>query len=171
MPSLTTGPMVVLPQPQIKWLMSQPSNILDADGPQRELLSSDHTMDVPILESRDHIHALVRDLTRNLGSLTADIAEELDDAFKRTWGEDTEKWTEISPYETIMEIVAQTANRVFVGLPLCETCCTKRHTWGAKICHRPGSNLQCPLRTHGTKRSWYWGLPPSRTRSPETVRF
>ncbi|KAL9124547.1 MAG: hypothetical protein Q9217_006135, partial [Psora testacea] len=111
--------MVVLPQPDIKWIMSQPSSILDADGPQTELLSGDHTFDVPVLSNRDHIRALVRDLTRNLGSLTADIAQEIDYAFKGTWGQDTEKWTEINPYESIMEIVTRTANRVFVGLPLC----------------------------------------------------
>ena len=55
-----------------------------------------------------------------LGSLTGPMEEEvkigLDSHFPRS-----EEWTAIKPYHTMLELVARTSARVFVGLPLCRT--------------------------------------------------
>jgi hypothetical protein len=120
MPNLITGPMVVLPHTDAAWLNDQPESVLDATGPQADLLSSNYTLEIPVLINHDHLKVIRRDLTRNLGSLTGEITDEIEAAFKDAWGEDTENWKIVSPYDSTMDIVARTANRIFVGAPLCK---------------------------------------------------
>lgn len=67
-----------------------------------------------------HEDVIRRDLTRQLGSLTMEIMEELGNGFDRYWGFDTENWKEACVYDNMMKIIARTSNRIIVGLPLCE---------------------------------------------------
>lgn len=65
-----------------------------------------------------HFEVVRKQLTKNLGVLTGGIAEELALAFERRWGT-SQEWTTIRVYESLQGIVAQAANRVFVGSALC----------------------------------------------------
>lgn len=66
-----------------------------------------------------HEEVVRRDLTRQLGSLTMEIMEELGNGFDEYWGIDAENWKEAPVYESMIKIVARTSNRIIVGLPLC----------------------------------------------------
>lgn len=87
---------------------------------QREVLQTDYSL-LDTTLARNPIHELIvrRDLTRYLGALIPDIEEELNIGVDEYWGKDTEKWTDVVPFATMMKIVARTSNRIFVGLPLC----------------------------------------------------
>jgi len=112
--------MVLVPVSQVKWITDQADHILNANEMQREVLQSDYTFLDSTL-ARNPIHDLVirRDLTRYLGVLIPDIEEELNVGVDELWGKDTEKWSEVVVFSTMLKIVARTSNRVFVGLPLC----------------------------------------------------
>ena len=86
-----------------------------------EALQSDYTFADPVVVRQPyHEHIVKTDLTRQLGSLTMDIMDELASGFDETWGFDTQAWKEIGVFENMMRIIARTSNRVMVGLPLCK---------------------------------------------------
>ena len=92
-----------------------------------DALEADYTMLNPeIVRHPVHEDVIRKDLTRQLGSLTTEIMEELGSGFDQYWGFDTENWKEACVFENMMRIIARTSNRVIVGLPLCECrgCCT-----------------------------------------------
>lgn len=108
----------MLPASSIPWLVNQPDNALSVAEPHRDSLQTDYTFVHPFVVGRPLHHETVRsELTRQLGALTLDIMDELTAAFDDIWGTDTSQWKEICPFETLMQIVARTSNRVFVGLP------------------------------------------------------
>jgi len=112
--------MVLVPVSQVKWIVDQAEHVLNANEMQREVLQTDYTLLDSTL-ARNPIHELVvrRDLTRYLGALIPDIEDELKVGVDELWGKDTEKWTDVVVFSTMMKIVARTSNRLFVGLPLC----------------------------------------------------
>ncbi|PBK86469.1 cytochrome P450 [Armillaria gallica] len=57
-------------------------------------------------------------LTRNIATRFADVQDEIEAAFRDNISM-TEDWVEVPAYETILQIVCRTSNRMFVGLPLC----------------------------------------------------
>jgi hypothetical protein len=112
--------MVLLPASQIKWIAEQADHVLNSNEMQREVLQSDYSL-LDATLARNPIHELVvrRDLTRYLGGLIPDIEDELNTGVEELWGTDTENWSEVVVFSSVMQIVARTSNRVFVGLPLC----------------------------------------------------
>lgn len=112
--------MVLVPVSEVKWISDQAEHVLNAGEMQREVLQTDYSFLDPVL-ARNPIHELVirRDLTRCLGALIPDIEEELNFGVDEQWGTDTEKWTDVVVFSTMVKIVARTSNRIFVGLPLC----------------------------------------------------
>ncbi|PBK90665.1 cytochrome P450 [Armillaria gallica] len=59
-------------------------------------------------------------LTRNIASCFADVQDEIKAAFRDNIPM-TEDWVEVPAYDTILQIVCRASNRMFVGLPLCES--------------------------------------------------
>lgn len=115
------GLTVLVPPSQIPWLLSQPEHVLNTKEVHRDSLEADYTMLNPeIVRHPVHEDVIRRDLTRQLGSLTMEIMEELGNGFDRYWGFDTENWKEACVYDNMMKIIARTSNRIIVGLPLCE---------------------------------------------------
>lgn len=111
---------VVLPSTLSQWLCDQPDSILSASDRQNELLQSRYAFPIPKMAEKAHHMAVVkRDLTRRLNGLTGEIWDELEESFKRYWGENTEEWKEVNLMETMMRIVTRTSNRVFVGKEAC----------------------------------------------------
>jgi hypothetical protein len=110
----------MVPASYVKWMAEQPQDVLSACKYNREVVQTDYTLLDPTL-ARNPLHDPVirRDLTRNLGSLVPDVEEELQFAVDKFWGSDTENWTEVGVFDTMMQIVARTSNRIFVGQPLC----------------------------------------------------
>lgn len=73
-----------------------------------------------ILRSDLHFRMIQTKLTPMLGLLTGPMEEEVKFGINSHFPK-SEEWTTIKPYHTILELVARTSARVFVGLPLCRT--------------------------------------------------
>lgn len=68
-----------------------------------------------------HENVIKSQLTQRLGDFTEDVTEEVDYAFKRSWGTNTDNWTEVTVYDSMSEIISRVSNRILVGLPLCKS--------------------------------------------------
>ena len=103
------------------WLLQQPDNVLDQNEVNRQFLQADHTMLHPKV-IRDTVHAEVirRELTKMLGDFTGDVIDEIDFAFRKNWGVDTNEWRGVVAYDTMSDIISRISNRVLVGVPLCK---------------------------------------------------
>lgn len=65
-----------------------------------------------------HIKVIQVNLTQKLSSILPDIVEEVTLA----WKDNTnigDEWGEINVWDVMLKVVSRTANRMFVGLPLC----------------------------------------------------
>lgn len=62
---------------------------------------------------------LRKELTQNLGRMTADINDEIVDALDAIWGNSPE-WKTIPLKDSTRTIVARITNRLFVGEELCK---------------------------------------------------
>ncbi len=119
MPTLS-GAHILLPASSIEWIIQQQDSILSVDETHRESLQTDFTFVHPFVVANPLHHETVKnELTRQLGALTTDIMDELSSAFDDIWGTDTQQWRDVCIFEAVMQIVARTSNRVFVGPSLC----------------------------------------------------
>lgn len=110
---------------QMDWLLQQPDNVLSQNEVNRQFLQADHTMLHPrIIPDTVHDDVIRKELTKLLGNYTEDVQDEIDFAFRQSWGVDTKNWTEKSAYHTMLDIIGRISNRVLVGLPLCK--CNQR---------------------------------------------
>jgi cytochrome P450 len=115
-----SGAHILLPTSSIDWIIYQPDNVLSVVETHRENLQTDLTFVHPFVVANPLHHETIKnELTRQLGALTTDIIDELSAAFDDIWGTDAEQWKDVCIFETIMQIVARTSNRVFVGPSLC----------------------------------------------------
>jgi hypothetical protein len=113
--------MILLPASSTEWIINQPESSLNVLAAHMESLQSDFTFADPVIVRQPHHeHVVKTDLTRQLGSLTMDIMDELASGFDETWGFDTQAWKEIGVFENMMQLIARASNRVMVGLPLCK---------------------------------------------------
>ncbi|KAK5454296.1 hypothetical protein LTS15_006296 [Exophiala xenobiotica] len=114
------GAEIILPISAMSWFISQSDTVLSVDEMHRDTLQFDHTFVHPFIVENPLHHETVRtDLTRQLGSLTGPIMDELSASFDEYWGTDTENWRELCVFDSAMQIVARTSNRALIGLPWC----------------------------------------------------
>jgi hypothetical protein len=110
----------MVPPEEIPTILSQPENVLSALEFHRDLMQSDYTFSHPlILRNPIHVETIRKSLTRHLGGLIMDIAEEIRDGFDEFWGLDTENWKEVTVHPLMMKIIARVSNRILVGSTLC----------------------------------------------------
>ncbi|KAI9769616.1 MAG: hypothetical protein M1839_003618 [Geoglossum umbratile] len=120
LPNLLTGPEVIIPMSQLRWLLEQPESTLSQNEVNRQFLEADYTMLHPnIIRDTVHEHVIRRELTGQVGALTGDMVEEIEFALEQNWGVDTKEWKEVPVYDTIADVIRRISNRVLVGLPLC----------------------------------------------------
>ena len=90
----------------------------------RSFLQADYTMLHPkVVTDTVHADVIRNELTKMLGNYTADVVDEIDFAFKKSWGVNTKKWTEVTSYYSMLDIIGRISNRVIVGFPLCKHTC------------------------------------------------
>ncbi|KAK0494784.1 cytochrome P450 [Armillaria luteobubalina] len=65
-----------------------------------------------------HVDVVRSALTRNISACFPAVRDEIEVSFKDEIPE-TEDWTKVHAYSSILQIVCRTTNRMFVGLPLC----------------------------------------------------
>ena len=106
----------------MKWIADQPDSVLNAKDMQRELLQTHYTLLHPdIADNALHEHPIRRELTRGIGAQIPGVLDELAMSVGEYWGKNTDDWTDVKVFDTMMKIVSRASNRIFVGLPLCET--------------------------------------------------
>ncbi|KAH0564835.1 hypothetical protein GP486_001771 [Trichoglossum hirsutum] len=120
LPNILTGPEVIIPMSQLRWLLEQPDSILSQNEVNRQFLEADYTMLHPnIIRDTVHERVIRREMTNQLGPLTEDMVDEVEFALEQNWGVDTEEWREVPVYDTMADIIRRISNRVLVGVPLC----------------------------------------------------
>ena len=119
MPGLGFGPIVILPQEHIPWLITQPDKILSARIPQGDRIGIRYTM--PSLDFiRDMFQIDIRKvLTPNLDKLQGSIYEDMHRNIDELFGKDQVSWREIHLFNTMEAIMFSSLNNVAVGQPLC----------------------------------------------------
>ncbi len=126
LPHLLTGPEVVLPPAQVRWLLAQPDAVLSQMAVNRQFLEADHTFLHPSLVRA--LPVIQREMTHRLDSFADDIVDELRACLDELWGSPDAgdeaggragDWREVRVYDTMLEVVSRLSTRVFVGLPLC----------------------------------------------------
>jgi hypothetical protein len=111
---------VLIPPARTSWLLAQPDRVLSSEEVHKDIVQPGYAfLNFHCEKYLTHETIIRRDLTRQLGSLTEDIMEELSAGFDEYWGTDTCQWKEVGVFETMRKIIARTSNRVFIGLPLC----------------------------------------------------
>lgn len=111
----------MIPSNKRKWFFEQKKDILDHRATGFDAVETQYTMPCGhILESPTHIAIIKKDLTRELGNLTSQLVDEVEQGLKELWGTDTENWQEVVLWDTIMALVTRTFNRILVGKPLCD---------------------------------------------------
>jgi cytochrome P450 len=120
LPNLATGPEVILPMSQMKWLLEQPDHVLNQREVNSDFLHAKRTMLHPnIPRDTIHGHVIRRELTKDLDNYVAAMADETVHALIVNWGVNTRGWTEVPGYEMMLDVVSRISNRVLVGIPLC----------------------------------------------------
>lgn len=119
MPGLGFGPVVILPQEHIPWLVAQPDHILSARIPQGDRIGIRYTM--PLLDFRHDMFQIdIRKvLTPNLSKLQESIFEDMRRNIDIAFGNDRAAWREVHLFRAMETIMFSSLNRVAVGQPLC----------------------------------------------------
>lgn len=122
LPNITTGPELILPASQIEWVLQQPDTVLDQEKVNQLFLQAEHTLLHPrIITDSVHIGVIRDEMSKQLGRVTDEVNDEVDFAFRKSWGVNTKEWTEVCIYDSILEIIGRVSLRVLVGLPLCKS--------------------------------------------------
>lgn len=74
---------------------------------------------MPFAAHPTHEDIIRKYITKNLDSLTADLADEVEIATQDYIGNDSERFVEIPLREIVKKILARAINRAFTGVPLC----------------------------------------------------
>lgn len=83
-----------------------------------EALELEYTMGAATANNLYHVPVIRNTLTRNLGNLSSEIYDEISNAFADCIPA-RDEWMAVPALQSIMQIVARTSSRIFVGLPLC----------------------------------------------------
>ncbi|KAJ7937288.1 cytochrome P450 [Mycena leptocephala] len=104
---------------RIAEVASAPEDVLSFNYGVEDILQADYTIG-PQMTSYPHNATVVRvGLTRNLGRCFPQVLDEIVHAFDDVIVADEKDWKLVQVLPAILQIVARTSNRVFVGLPLC----------------------------------------------------
>ncbi|KAF9231272.1 cytochrome P450 [Melanogaster broomeanus] len=91
-------------------------SILEASNDSFKL---EYTLGHEVYHNPCHNTILRSQLPRNLGVVYPDIRDEIVTAFEDILGPGDNEWKSVPTAQTVEKIVCRTANRIFVGLPLC----------------------------------------------------
>ncbi|KZW03552.1 cytochrome P450 [Exidia glandulosa HHB12029] len=117
---LGTQAEVIVPMSQMQWLVEQPDNVLSTSAAHYDALNGDYSFLTPrLLEHPYHEHVVHRNLARNLNALIPALDDEVRRCMDDAFGTDTENWTSVNVWDTLLAIVPRITNRMMVGELLC----------------------------------------------------
>ncbi|KAJ7086248.1 cytochrome P450 [Mycena epipterygia] len=102
-------------------LAAAPESVLSFHEGVGDVLQTEFTMGPEIEHNPYHVQAIRGSLTRNLGRCFPAVQDEIVHAFDDVLALQDKEWKLIPILPSLMQIVARTSNRLFVGLPLCRT--------------------------------------------------
>ncbi|KAK7041459.1 hypothetical protein VNI00_009325 [Paramarasmius palmivorus] len=115
-PTWTKGPQVIIPPTMTNWLAHQPSHILNAKDCTFESQQFQWTLQHPEIQHNDMMDLMIkRDLAKSVGQLNDQIVDEINAAMDELFGNDTEEWKEVGIWDSMIQLVARSANRVFIS--------------------------------------------------------
>ncbi|KAJ6500258.1 cytochrome P450 [Mycena vulgaris] len=104
---------------RIAEVAAAPEEILSFKEGVSDTLQTDYTMGPEITKNHYHGLAVRGSLTRNLARCFPEVRHEIVHAFDDVLALESKEWKLLHVLPSIMQIVARTSNRLFVGLPLC----------------------------------------------------
>uniref|UniRef100_A0A0W0EXB6 Cytochrome p450 n=2 Tax=Moniliophthora roreri TaxID=221103 RepID=A0A0W0EXB6_MONRR len=115
-PTWTKGPQVIIPPSMTNWLAHQPSHILNAKDCTFESQQFAWTLQHPEIQHNDLMDLMIkRDLAKSVGQLNDQIVDEINAVMDELFGNDTEEWKEFGIWDSMIKVVARSANRVFAA--------------------------------------------------------
>ncbi|KAJ7445896.1 cytochrome P450 [Mycena latifolia] len=100
-------------------LATAPEDVLSFNEGAADVIQTDWTMGAHLTRNPYHVTAVRGSLTRNLARCFPEVHDELVHALDDVLALDGEEWKPIQVLPSMMQVVARTTNRLFVGLPLC----------------------------------------------------
>jgi hypothetical protein len=110
--------MVILPGSAVEEIRALPREVANPTVAHAHNLLGNFTRMDLILRSDLHFRMIQTKVTPNLGALSGPMEDEVKWAM-HAFPKCKDEWAVIKPYHTILELVASTSARIFVGLPLC----------------------------------------------------
>ncbi|KAJ6570518.1 cytochrome P450 [Mycena vulgaris] len=104
---------------RIAEIASAPEDVLSFHLGVADTLQTEWTMGPEIVHNPYHAIAIRGSLTRNLGKCFPQVRDEIVHAFDEVLGLPEKEWKLIDVVPALMQVVARTSNRLFIGLPLC----------------------------------------------------
>ncbi|KAF8665785.1 hypothetical protein AX16_000232 [Volvariella volvacea WC 439] len=118
LPMLTQWMVVVSGPKMVDELRKAPDDVLSFNEAVADSLQIDYTLGPEIHHDPYHTASVRTPLTRNLAARFGDVQDEIAAAFTELVPP-TDEWTKVTAYETVMQVVCRSSNRLFVGLPIC----------------------------------------------------
>ncbi|KAF7301161.1 Cytochrome P450 [Mycena indigotica] len=100
-------------------IATAPENELSFYESINEFLQTGYTCGWGIVKDTYHAGVVRTSVTRNLSVLFPEVRDEIVTAFDDVLPFQGKEWLTIPAFDTMMQIVCRTSNRLFVGLPLC----------------------------------------------------
>lgn len=86
----------------------------------RQFLEADHTfLHANLVKDPVHPEIIKHELTKQIGTFTNVIVDEIQLCLEDYLGFETRQWQEVKLYDTLLDIIARLSARVFIGQPLC----------------------------------------------------
>ncbi|KAI1063802.1 hypothetical protein LB506_005617 [Fusarium annulatum] len=118
-PLIDGGNIIYLPRSDTKFASEQPTDMLSLHESAQQDLQTDYTtMDPSLTHDPIHLELVTTTLTKEVGNLIPDLAEEIDHCVSKHLGNSTD-WSEICIMESAQKMLSGITNRAFLGLPLC----------------------------------------------------
>lgn len=113
---------VVITGPRLlEELRKIPDERLSFDHAMQDLLQVKYTFGLEAQEHPYHVQVIRDHLKRNLSQLFPDIFDEIRLAFDESIPYREAGWVKVKAYSAAMKATCRTSNRIFVGLPICQS--------------------------------------------------
>lgn len=120
-PTLGTRNEIFLPYSSMKWVLSQPANVLGMWEAFNEMFQLSHSLGDEKYMIDTWPHLLARHvLTQELDDYILPVYGELKEAIDKGFGNDTENWQSLDLLDTMRMVINQAGSRFAVGETLCK---------------------------------------------------